>query len=161
MRPKIVVLLITLISIVDTSQAEQQKSLAVRLQDGTEVNTATNSLQKITFSDNNMVLNKIDGTTTSFPVSTIKKLYFSTVNINSISSPENNSVYIYPNPASDFIYIKNITEVGANISIYGIDGTIALKTTIISDNQQVDVSDLANGIYLLKVNSQAFKFTKK
>lgn len=161
MQPKTIFLMLMLLPVINASQAQQQKSLAIRFLDGTENNTAISSLQKITFSDNNMLLNNNDGTTTTFAISTINKLYFSTLTSNEYITPENNSLFIYPNPASGFIYIKNIPEEETIISVYRIDGTLALQTKITQGSRQLDLSNLKNGLYIIKVNNQALKFRKK
>ncbi|MDD6210563.1 MAG: Ig-like domain-containing protein [Bacteroidales bacterium] len=65
---------------------------------------------------------------------------------------------IYPNPASDFIRVNGVTEVTVNI--IGTNGA----TLIAIDNyngESIDVSTLASGTYLIKVNDSTFTFIKK
>lgn len=46
-----------------------------------------------------------------------------------------------------------------NIVIYSLDGKILLQEEK-SNNEQIDISLLEKGIYVLKVNNRTFKFSK-
>ncbi len=56
---------------------------------------------------------------------------------------------LYPNPASDFVQLKN-TSNASNIEVafYGVEGTL-IKTEQ-TQGAQVDISDLKSGIYIVK-----------
>lgn len=65
-----------------------------------------------------------------------------------INEPGNASTnFVYPNPSSDKIFLNTILSV--ELSIYNYTGQIV--KSIHCDSGQVDVSDLNNGIYFLKV----------
>lgn len=65
----------------------------------------------------------------------------------SISENENNSYQIYPNPTSGILYIESKHPI-LNISAYNLLGQqIQAKT----ENNQIDLSEIQNGIYLIKV----------
>lgn len=71
----------------------------------------------------------------------------------------NSSVQIFPNPSSDFIQISAVTET-ENYKIYSILGAL-IKTGSIDDKMKINVQDLTNGLYLLKLESgKTFKFFK-
>jgi hypothetical protein len=66
---------------------------------------------------------------------------------------------IYPNPSSDIININ--TPSGVEIistNLYDVLGNIVLKQTT---NNQINVSSLATGIYLLNIETSAGSITKK
>jgi hypothetical protein len=75
-----------------------------------------------------------------------------------------NELEIYPNPATDKIYIKTKpTEVIKNIRLFDIRGT-AIKAQITGN--EIDVSMLANGLYIIEItnvqgNIQRFKALKE
>jgi hypothetical protein len=75
-----------------------------------------------------------------------------------------NDVAIYPNPATDKIYIKTKpTEVIKSIRLFDIRGT-AIKGQITGN--EIDVSMLANGLYIIEItnaqgNIQRFKALKE
>jgi hypothetical protein len=80
----------------------------------------------------------------------------STLNINNATT---NNVKIYPNPSSQFIQISNINS-NESYTIFSIFGN-KIKNGIISNNTQIDISNFANGIYLLKFDSgNTIKFIK-
>lgn len=61
---------------------------------------------------------------------------------------------IYPNPTSQKIYFKNIPERSAAFSMTNLMG-MPLKTgTILGHSGSIDISDVSNGIYLLRVKCQ-------
>lgn len=74
-------------------------------------------------------------------------------NINEITSSE---MMIYPNPATDFIYINNSENV--DIQIFTLDGKM-IKSE--KDVNVVDVRDLASGAYLININGKAARFVKR
>jgi hypothetical protein len=74
------------------------------------------------------------------------------------------SISIYPNPASDVLFFENnSTESISNIEIYTINGSL-VKNVSDTNIQSVSVSDLQTGIYFLKIKSNNqtlnYKFIK-
>ncbi len=72
--------------------------------------------------------------------------------------PSDNKISVYPNPAYDFILI-NVKQ-PTHYTISDIFGKTILKGIISSDNQQVDVSNLENGMYFIKVGEKSVRFIK-
>ncbi len=58
---------------------------------------------------------------------------------------------IYPNPATEYMMID--LNQNATISIYSLAGTLVKSIDIDGNNSKVDISDLADGAYLLKLYS--------
>lgn len=60
----------------------------------------------------------------------------------------------FPNPSSDFItlQLEDNTE-DAVVSFYDYLGKVALQTNISSEQNKVDVNNLASGVYLIKIVS--------
>ena len=76
------------------------------------------------------------------------------------SVPENTSLSfkLFPNPASEILNINHsYSEVTYNL--FSIDGKIIKSGNI--ENQQINISDLQSGIYLLQLNSGGKTETKK
>lgn len=69
---------------------------------------------------------------------------------------------IYPNPVTDFIYIKNLKNT-ANYKIFDVSGRLVKEGKII--DEKVDVSFLPKGNYILQLITkdkvESFKFIKK
>lgn len=76
-----------------------------------------------------------------------------------------NEIELYPNPANDFIQLKNIEDKNASIQILNMEGKVIKQVLFseLSDNK-IDINNLFNGFYIVKVlckNSQnSFKFIK-
>ena len=99
-----------------------------------------------------MSVNKNDGTSIEG---------FQTIVFNvDLSSADNKSaaptIQVYPNPVESTIYVSGLDK-DANIKVIGTDG----KTIKHVASQQINVSDLAKGMYLLSVDGRLIKFIKK
>lgn len=71
-----------------------------------------------------------------------------------IESPKAN-VIVYPNPTSDYVSIDlNFDPNNTFVEIYTTSG-MKVKTEALNEIQNtIDISDLATGVYILKINSQ-------
>ena len=84
--------------------------------------------------------------------------------LETLNVPENelaDIISIYPNPTSNRINFKGITE-KTNVSVYDILGKKIISQSI-NVNQALDVSKLQNGIYILRLDdlNSSFKFVKE
>ncbi len=79
-------------------------------------------------------------------------------------APVNTSlpVKVYPNPATDHVTVENLD--GGEISILNMNGSVVLKQNVTGNKTNIDVSGLADGVYILKTvnntNTTTTKFTK-
>jgi hypothetical protein len=71
-----------------------------------------------------------------------------------------NSIKIYPNPASDWIAVDNLPVTCLPFTIYNLTGK-PLLTGQWFKGRPIDVSNLPAGIYLLKTGNEYGKFVKK
>ena len=107
-----------------------------------------------------MILNYQTGSSESIITTDIRKLSFSSFTGVDDILVADNKLCIFPNPCTDFISLKNLTESELNISIYSISGIELLHSKLANVNQQIDIRQLNKGIYLVKVNSNILKFIK-
>ena len=70
-----------------------------------------------------------------------------------------NSITVYPNPASNFIKISN-NFLNANYSIFSTLGQ-KLKIGKIDGTNNINISDLSAGNYILKIRFENAIYTKK
>lgn len=70
-----------------------------------------------------------------------------------------NNITIYPNPANNFINIST-TENISNVEVYNIVGKRVLSIKNLQNNQ-VDISNLASGMYMLRLTNGTSIATKK
>ena len=71
-----------------------------------------------------------------------------------------NQFKIYPNPASDFIQIESNNLQISSVGIYSVLGKEVISQKTLTNNR-VDVSNLSNGIYFMKINAEGGSVTKK
>jgi PKD repeat protein len=74
---------------------------------------------------------------------------------------ENISFSIYPNPATDKLVIDAGSLVKANIKIMDLSGRTVISTKMNQSMYQVDLTTLANGVYMLKIEFGNKTITKK
>lgn len=160
MRGKIL-LIISLIYVFQMGApvANAQTLLDIINADGAERKIELGTLGKITFSGTNMVFNFLNGSNESITISSVQKMFFTkSTKVSFVNA--NDKISIYPNPVTSFIFLKNAPAGDLNITVFSLSGTMALKLLVPSASDQIDVSSLPKGFYLLKVNDQVFKFSK-
>ena len=139
----------------------QTASLILKFQDNTQKATELSLVRKITFVDGNLVLIPTIGTTESYAVSQLSKLFFSNLSgVNNISAKQPELI-VYPNPVSNYISLKNAPDGALNVIIFQLDGSVVKTELLTSSAQLIDVTMLTKGFHILKVNNQAIKFTKQ
>lgn len=79
------------------------------------------------------------------------------VSVNTIS----NIINFYPNPSNDFLIIKTNGALPLKFEIYNAVGQVKLNGTSNQKLVQLDVSDLIDGIYYLKIFNSTQLFTTK
>ena len=72
------------------------------------------------------------------------------------------SLHIFPNPANDRLYIEAEVEI-EEVSIYTITGVIVGQQTTLNGQQSssIDLSNLNNGIYFIKINTKQGNIVKQ
>jgi polyhydroxybutyrate depolymerase len=66
------------------------------------------------------------------------------------------TIQVFPNPTNDKITISGINENCSNktsISVYNLQGQLLLQQAVNQETAEVDLSSLAKGMYILKLNS--------
>ena len=73
------------------------------------------------------------------------------INVNDVGISENNfsdTFRLYPNPVSDILYIETNKTTTSEIEVFSVQGVLLLN----AKGNQIDVSSLPNGNYILKVS---------
>lgn len=110
---------------------------------------------KIYYSDTQLFLDN-NGTTVSYNLSELRKAYFTTFdNTNEI---DNQQLAIYPNPAKDVLRIANIAD-DQEVTIYSINGAV-IKRVIVSEDDEINISELRPGMYVVSAGNMFSKFIK-
>jgi hypothetical protein len=61
---------------------------------------------------------------------------------------------VYPNPASDKITITSSTTQSLRLSICNILGELILRRTLSGNTNEIDISSMAKGVYILNVSGK-------
>ena len=70
---------------------------------------------------------------------------------------------VYPSPATNVLNVSVLGEVNSNstLKIVNVNGTVVKEEKVTRNIQQVDISGLAKGVYMLKVNNGGSVITSK
>ena len=152
--------LFTLFGIGVMNLQSQTVSLEIMKWDNSDNSINVNSLRKITFGSGNVILNYLTGNVEKVPASSIRKIVFTSVTgINDLYI-DTKSMFVYPNPGIDYISLKNLPAGDLTVAIYTLCGNQLLNLQHYTNTDQINISELTKGVYILKVNNQALKFMK-
>jgi hypothetical protein len=85
--------------------------------------------------------------------------YWSLHQINGIEDYYNQSFKVFPNPATNTVYINNDKNMPVKIRLFDANGKVIIDK-LISGNS-IDISNIDAGIYFLRVGSNVSKIVKK
>ena len=148
-------------SLLAATAIQAQNNLIITFHDGSRAGSLLSMLDRITFHGSSMVLKKTDATFSTYVFSDIQNMTFGLYSGISDVEAGQNELAIYPNPATNYIQLKNAPQGVLDMVVYGLEGTVFLHKKLKDNMQQVDIHDLAAGLYLLKVNGRTFKFRKQ
>lgn len=137
----------------------QNYSLKIKTMDGTEKEFSLSNLTKITFPNTYMNLFFQNATSESLTVSSIQSMLFTTPT-GVYSSTFENVLSVYPNPAGDYIVIKNLKTEDKQVRIFDAAGTLVKSVSIGNVVQHIEVSNLSRGLYFIRISNQMLKFIK-
>lgn len=82
----------------------------------------------------------------------------------SIRDGFSNEFNVFPNPARNFINITSRQEDPVIVNIYNMSGRAVMQTSLNSHQKHIDIHDIPNGMYVIKLigknNSNTLKFLK-
>ena len=87
-------------------------------------------------------------------------LFVTTKNVG-INSWLENSVNLYPNPAKEYVDIRIDGDVNVtSMEVYDVYGKLLNAMNVVENPTRINVSNLANGMYFVRVNTEAGAVTK-
>lgn len=113
--------------------------------------TPVADLQKISFSEGNMVVTKKDGTTSTTALSAISRIYFAE-DATGIQTITDNDQFAWDG--------KSIKVNGTGkVKVFLPSGAIVTNGTF-TDGQRISLESLPTGIYIIEIGNQSFKIAK-
>lgn len=147
-----------MIFILGINASAQTISLDIKKVNGSDQSISLSSIRKINFSGSGLIINYMTGNIDSVEFSTIKLVAFSS--ITALNSPQlNTNLVAYPNPTSNYVFLKNLDFNSSKVAIYSISGCKIADLPV--SNNYIDISNLSRGIYLLKINNRVLKISKQ
>ena len=70
---------------------------------------------------------------------------------------DENVINIYPNPTRGMVTIETTADVAQRIQLISMEGKVLRDMRSVNNQTQLDLSELANGVYFLKVGSEIQK----
>lgn len=156
-------LLAFLMAIGITMTVQAQQGLIVKSNTGSTTSLSYTNVYKLTFVNEIMTAVKTDGVSgQSFTLATTQGFRFGDVSISGLKDPSsgNSDMSLYPTLATDNLYLKGAAE-SSQGSVYSITGSKIMQFQVQSSIENINVSNLKQGVYLMRVNGQTFKFYKK
>ena len=135
------------------------QSLVVEALDGTTQVYDMAVVSKLDFTTSgSLKVVKTDGTADTKAISKTRKVVFSTENVSAVSEADSKAsvLKVYPNPAKNEITVEGAEN---DILIFSANGGL-VSTTKAADKAVINVSSLADGVYVLRSGKSAARIIK-
>jgi len=99
-----------------------------------------------------------DGLFVTNGLSLINDLKLSAVNVSELNSFD---ALIYPNPATDKLYIDFDRPQAVDVVLYDVKGQVVLEQSLTELRNQLDISTLKGGVYLIKLEGENILKTER
>ena len=151
-------LLITIFLGILVPLAAQSTQLVVKMNNGSEKTFYMTEEDLMYFEDNTkLVIEQVVNTrSVKIPLADIRKITCNETE--GTTENEETKPSLFPNPVHDVLLIKNLSG-EQTMSIYAIDGRL-MKSMEVRGDQDIDISDLPMGLYLVKTPSCTLKMIK-
>lgn len=146
--------------VIETPDRPVPTYLEIVNHDNSIVRLKLNDISSFAASDSETVFDLSTGSET-YSNDDISKLILSTNSTQLKNTGTNLKFKIYPNPATDIIYLSLPEIASKKIEIYSISGKLVSTEILESKEERINITQLPQGIYILKNGSQVEKFTKQ
>lgn len=144
-----------ILTTVTTTVAADSYAYLTIAQTGGSTDVSVSSIKKITFDENNIVLNMTDGSQNKLPLANVTKMFFSESS-SGIETVEGKSAFSLKDGV---LCVKGLQ--GSHIAIYDMSGKIVRTATLNQAETEINVSGMQQGAYIVKVGDQTKKIINK
>jgi len=138
----------------------QASSLMIVDFTGKEKPVEAGSLRALTFAGTTLNIRYQDGKSESISLDSIRKIYFAQPA--ALQKPTQAvRVVLFPNPVTEELQLRNLPEGAWSVSIWDISGRKVLQQSVTATAASLSVGQLPSGLYLLRVNNQTYRFSKR
>ena len=161
MKRKLFSAVITAIMTMSFSQTYAQTQLVVTPHSGDVGKYAITDIQKITFDANGMhIIGSKFSVEPVWKLSVIKGIKFVSTpsGIGKVGNTEAEKIKM--SQRGDMIYFSGLGAEKAEVAIFDLNGQTLLRAKV-SDGEGIEVSNLHNGVFIIKLKNTTFKFVKQ
>lgn len=135
-----------------SAKAADGKSLFVSFNDGSKIEFALSTLPEVTFGNDKMTV-KSTATTASYELWKVSTFTYGTTT--GIKQVENNKFAF----EGDRIIVDGTNN---KVSAFALDGkNIKLSPITVGDKTIINLSELTNGVYIIKINNKSLKVARQ
>lgn len=159
---------------ISLTSLQAQNVLFVKEKSGVQTPYTLTNIEKLTFASGNITVNKKDGATNTYALSSIRYLNFGNdvkTSISPIGNEGNNTLILFPNPVIDQLHVQYVSSMSKKVQlqILDIQGRIILQKSFDSQSginyATIQVSQLQHGLYFCRLQNgsklETYKFLKK
>ena len=147
---------ITLIFAILCSMHMMAASLVVQTTDGAQQLHDIALIGKWVFLGEELqLLDKAGAVLATEQIANIRKITFSLSSTTEVEDVKDDAILVYPNPTQDILYIKGIES--QPLRVYDLQGRVLQE----EHGNQLTVSNLSSGTYLLQIGTQVVRFIKQ
>ncbi len=82
------------------------------------------------------------------------------INVMNIEERIGNTVLVYPNPSENLITVERSLSTSTNLRLFDISGRFVKSIPLVGSKNELDISHLTNGLYIIDVDSFRLRFVK-
>ena len=143
-----------------TASANKGKPSGIMVYSGSEavLNAELTTLDKVTFTTSNTTFNWADASTSVVQNSEVSKIVFTDYKTSARKiTKQLSTLQVYPNPANESIELKNAEN---RVFIYSLSGSIIKSINAKTSIKNIDISDLKEGMYIIKSGNESKRLIK-
>ena len=145
-----------LICVILCSLQTMATNLVLEPRSGKEVSKDIAKIGKLVFVEGNIqLLDKYGNILATESIANVKKICFAPPTNTDVNDTLVNTILVYPNPTQDVLMIQGAES--QMLRVYNLQGSLLLTQW----GNQISVSHLPDGTYLLQIGTQVVRFIKK
>lgn len=168
MRHNNAFLCVVLLFSITLSGLKAQNVLNLMEKSGSLTSYALSTIKKITFTEDNMMVQKQDGTTNAFSLIQIRSLLFDVaIPVEEVHLAEKGKLMFYPNPTKNLLTIQYESTTTENVQIQIIDamGKEVIRETFHiqtgTNRMLLSVNQLKQGMYFCRFSNRDIQLVGK
>lgn len=135
-----------------------QTVVTIQMKDGSIVQYDMDESGKISFDDDNLMIAETSlKAASAYALSAVQRVTFS--NPTDLIDVKSGELSVFPNPTTDNVYVAKAKE-GDEVEILSYVGSV-VKKTVYSAQIGVSMKELPVGFYIVRLNGQSYKISKR